>query len=149
MERLLNWDAFRTAFSRMLLWMLGILLLTHLIAWASAEQDGSPTIPGWAELVVWALFIVPVVPAMMAGVARLQGCKKWTAILLGMIFGVLTPFFGIASLIATFVLIGGNVDLGPHDERISDVLIVSTLFSTVIILGISTALIRQNALRKS
>jgi len=145
----MNWDAFRTALSHMLLWMLGILLMIHLITWASAEQYGSPTIPGWAEFVVWALFIVPVVPAMMASVARLQGFKKWKAILLGMIFGVLTPFFGIASLIAIFLLIGGNVDLGPHDERISEALILSTLFATVIALDISTALIRQNALRKN
>ena len=67
----MNWGAFATAFGRMLLWMLGILLLIHLITWVSPEQNGSPVVPDWAELVVWALFIVPVVPAMIASVA---GC---------------------------------------------------------------------------
>jgi hypothetical protein len=62
---------------------------------------------------------------------------------------VLTPFFGIVSLIITFLLIGGNVDLGPHDESISAALILSTLFSTVIVLGVGTALIRYNSLRNN
>ncbi len=144
----MNWGAFATAFGRMLLWMLGILLLIHLITWVSPEQDGSPTVPGWAELVIWALFIVPIVPAMIAGVARLRGPKKWKPILLGVVFGVMTPFFGIASLGATFLLLGSNVDLGPPDERISDLLILVTLFSTVIALGVGTALIRHNTLQK-
>ena len=144
----MNGGAFGAAFVRMLLWMLGILLLIHLITWISAEKDGPPVFPGWAELVVWAMFIVPVVPAMIAGVAKLQGRRKWKPVLLGVIFGVLTPFFGVASLVATFLMIGGNVDLGPHDESISVVLILSTLFSTVIVLGVGTALIRYNSLRK-
>ena len=80
----MNWGAFATAFGHMLLWMLCILLLIHLITWISPEQDGSPVVPDWAELVVWALFIMPIVPAM----------------------------------------IGGNVDLGPHDEHMSDLLIL-------------------------
>jgi hypothetical protein len=143
----MNWGAFATAFRRMLLWMLGILSLIHLITWASPEQDGSPVVPGWAELVVWALFIVPIIPAMIAGVTRLRGHKKWKPILLGVTFGVMTPFFGIASLVATFLLIGGKIDLGPHDERISDLLILATLFSTVIVLGVGTALMRHNALQ--
>jgi len=145
----MNWDAFGAAFGRMLLWTLGILLLIHLITWISADQDGSPVVPGWAELVVWALFIVPIVPAMIAGVARLKGRRKWKPVLLGVIFGVLTPFFGIASLIATFVLIDGSVQIGPHDESISEVLILSTLISTVIALGVGTALILYNSLRKN
>jgi len=61
---------------------------------------------------------------------------------------VMTPFFGIASLGATFLLLGSNVDLGPPDERISDLLILVTLFSTVIVLGVGTALIRHNTLQK-
>jgi len=141
-------SAFGTAIGRMLLWMLGILLLIHLITWVSPEQDGSPVVPGWAELVVWALFIVPIVPAMIAGVTRLQGHKKWQPVLLGVIFGMITPFFGIASLVATFVLIGGNVDLWPHDEQISELPILATLFSTVIVLGVGTALMRHNALQE-
>ena len=140
--------AFGTALGRMLLWMLCILLLIHLITWVSPKQDGSPMVPGWAELVVWALFIVPIVPAMIAGVPRLRGRKKWKPILLGVIFGMMTPFFGIASLVVTFLTIGGNVDLGPHDERISELLILSTLFSTVIVLGVGTALIHHDALQK-
>jgi hypothetical protein len=144
----MNWGAFATAFGRMLLWMSGILLLIHVIAWVSPGQDGSPMVPGWAELVVWALFIVPIVPAMIAGVTRLPGHKKWQPILLGVIFGMMTPVFGIASLVATFLLIGGNVELGPHDERISELLILATLFSAVIVLGVVTALMRHNALQK-
>ena len=139
--------AFAKAFGRMLLWMLGILLLIHLIVWVSPEQDGSPAVPDWAELVVWALFILPVVPAMIAGAAKLQGNTKWEPILLGVIFGMITPFVGIASLVATFLLIGGNVDLAPDDERISDLLIVATLFSTVIVLGVGTALLLTRSKR--
>ena len=144
----MNCGAFATAFGRMLLWMLGILLLIHLITWVSPEQDGSPVVPDWAELVVWALFIVPVVPAMIGGAARLRGDKKWEPILLGVLFGMMTPFFGIASLVGTFLPIGGIVDLGPQDERISDLLILATLFSTVIVLGVGTALIRHNTMQK-
>jgi O-antigen/teichoic acid export membrane protein len=135
---------FVTAFGRMLLWMLSLLLLVHLITWLSPEQDGAPVVPGWAELIVWALFIVPVVPAMIAGVARLRGHEKWKPILLGVVFGVLTPLFGVISLAATFLLIGGSVDLGPDDEGISELLILATLFSTVIALGVGTALLRHN-----
>lgn len=141
----MNWTPFVAALGRMLLWMLSILCLIHLITWISADQDGSPAVPGWAELVVWALFIVPIVPAMSAGVARLQGRQKWKPVLLGVIFGLLTPVFGIAGLITTFLLIGGNVSLWPHDESISEVVIFSTLFSAVIVLGVGTALIRQNS----
>jgi hypothetical protein len=132
----------------MLLWMLGILFLIHLITWASPEQDGSPTVPGWAELVVWAIFIVPVVPAMVAGVPKLHLCKVGKAVVLGAVFGVLTPLFGITGLIVTVLMIGGNVDLWPHDERISALLILSSLFFAVIVLGVGTALMRRNALRK-
>jgi hypothetical protein len=60
----------------------------------------------------------------------------------------MTPFLGIASLVATFLLMGSNVDLGPHDESISDLLILATLFSTVIVLGVGTALIRHNTLQE-
>lgn len=58
---------------------------------------------------------------------------------------MLTPLFGVISLVATFLLVGGNVDLGPHDEDISELLILVTLFSTVIALGVGTALIRHNS----
>ena len=139
--------AFVTAFGRMLLWMLSILLLIHLITWLSPEQDGAPMIPDWAEFVVWALFIVPIVPAMIAGVARFRGREKWKPIFLGVVFGVMTPLFGVFSLAATFLLIGGNVDLGPQDERISELLILVTLFSTVIALGVGIALMRHNTSR--
>ena len=144
----MKWGPYGTAFGHMLLWMLGILFLIHLITWAGPEQGGSPTVPGWAELVVWALFIVPIVPAMIAGVPRLHRRKVGKAILLGVIFGVLTPLFGIAGLIVTFLMIGGNVELGPHDERISALLILSSLFFTAIVLGVGTALMRRNALEK-
>ena len=139
----MNWLAFRAAFGRMLLWTLGLLLLVHLITWISPQQDGYPTLPGWAEGVVWALFVVPVFPAMLAGAARLRGHRKLQPILLGLIFGLLTPLLGMASLLATFLLIGGNIDLGPHDERISERVIVMTLFSSVVVLGVVTALIRS------
>jgi hypothetical protein len=145
----MKWNALGAAFVRMLLWILGILLLIHLITWMSAEQNGAPTVPDWAEIVVWGLFIVPIVPAMIAGVTRLQGPEKWKPVLLGLIFGVLTPIFGIAGLIATFLLIGGNVDIGPHDESISDGLILLMLFSTVIVLGVGSALLRHNSLRNN
>jgi hypothetical protein len=144
----MKWGPYGTAFGHMLLWMLGILFLIHLITWAGPEQDGSPTVPGWAELVVWALFIVPIVPAMIAGVPRLHRRKVGKAILFGVIFGVLTPLFGIAGLIVTLLMIGGNVELGPHDERISALLILSSLFFAAIVLGVGTALMRRNALEK-
>ena len=142
----MKWGPYGTAFGHMLLWMLGILFLIHLITWASPEQDGSPTVPAWAELVIWALFVVPIVRAMIAGVPRLHRRKAGRAILLGVIFGVLTPLFGITVLIVTFLMIGGNVELGPHDERISGLLILSSLFFAVIVLGVGTALMRRNAL---
>ena len=104
-------------------------------------------VPDWAEFVVWALFIVPIVPAMIAGVARFRGREKWKPIFLGVVFGVMTPLFGVFSLAATFLLIGGNVDLGPQDERISELLILVTLFSTVIALGVGIALMRHNTSR--
>lgn len=138
--------AYGTAFGRLLLWMLSILLLIHLITWLSPEQDGSPAVPAWAELVVWALFIVPVVPAMIAGVPRFHSRKLWKPILLGVIFGVLTPLLGITGLVVTFLMIGGNVDLWPRDESISAALILSSLISAVIVLGVGTALMRRYAL---
>ena len=113
----MNWGAIGTACGRMLLWMLGILLLIHLITWVGPKQNGSPVVPGWAELIVWTLFVVPVVPAMITGVTKLQGRRKWKPILLGVIFGVLTPFFGVASLIATFLLIGGTSTLALRNRR--------------------------------
>ena len=141
-------SAFGAAFGRMLLWMLGILLLIHLITWFGPKPDGSPAVPGWAEPLVWALFVVPVIPAMIAGAARLQGREKWRPVLLGVTFGALTPFFGISSVIATIVLIGGSLNIGPQDESISAIMILSTLFSTSIVLAVGTALIRYNSLRK-
>ena len=144
----MNWVAFRTAFGRMLLWMLGILFLIHLITWVSPEPNRSPVVPDWTELVVWSLFILPVVPAMNAAVAMLHGSEKWRSILLGVIFGIMTPVFGIASLVVTFLVIGGNVDLWPRDESISLPIVLAALFITVIALGVGTALTRQKAVQK-
>lgn len=134
---------FRAAFGRMLLWSLGILMLIHLFTWIGPENDGSPVLPGWAELVVWAQFIMPVVPAVIAGTARIRGRQKWKPVLLGMFLGAVTPIFSLAILIATFVLIEGNIDLGPHNENITEVMILSALFGTTILLGVGTALVRH------
>lgn len=130
--------AFGTAIGRMLLWSLAILLLIHFFTWIGPKKDGSPVLPGWAELVVWAQFILPVVPAVIAGTARIRGREKWKPVLLGAVMGVLTPLFSLAILIVTFLIIGGNIDLGPHNENISESQILSALFATTILLGVGT-----------
>ena len=136
---------FRAAFSRMLLWSLGILLLIHLFTWTGPEKDGSPVLPGWAELLVWAQFILPVVPAVIAGTARIRGRQKWKPVVHGVILGAVTPLFSLAILIATFLLIDGSIDLGPHNENITEVMILSSLFGTTILLGVGTALMRHKS----
>ncbi len=135
--------AFGAAIGHMLLWSIGILLLIHLFTWISPKKDGSPVLPEWAELVVWAQFILPVVPATIAGATRIRGREKWKPVLLGAVIGVLTPLFSLAILIVTFLLIGGSIDLGPHNENISEVAILSTLFATTAVLGVGTALVYQ------
>ena len=142
-------SAFGTAFGRMLLWMFGILLLIHLVSWMSQKPDGVFEVPGWAEPLVWALFFVPMIPALIAAVPRLQGRKAWKPVVLGVVTGALTPFLGIAALLSTFLLVGGNVDLGPHDESISGLMIISSLFSAAILLGVITALLRHNSVRRN
>lgn len=135
--------AFVAAIGRMLLWSVGILLLIHLFTWIGPKKDGFPALPGWAELVVWAQFILPVVPAAIAGTDRIRGREKWKPVLLGAVMGVLTPLFSLTILITTFLLIGGSIDLGPHDENLSEAVILSSLFATTIGLGIGTALARH------
>ena len=135
--------AFGAAVGRMLLWSIGILLLIHIVTWIGPKKDGSPVLPGWAELLVWAQFILPVVPAVIAGTARIRGHEKWKPVLLGAVIGVLTPLISLAILIITFLMIGGNIDLGPHNENISESLILSTLFATTILLGIGTGSLRH------
>ena len=135
--------AFGTAIGHMMMWSLGLLLLIHLFTWFGPKKDGSPMLPGWAELVVWAQFILPVVPAVIAGTARIRGHEKWKPVLLGAVMGVLTALFSLAILIVTFLIIGGNIDLGPHNENISETVILSTLFSTTILMGAGTGLLRH------
>jgi len=135
--------ALRAAIGRMLLWSTGILLLIHLFTWIGPENDGSPVLPDWAELIVWAQFILPVVPAAIAGAAAIRGREKWKPVLLGAILGVATPLFSIRLLVITFLGIGGSIDLGPQNENISEVHILSALFATTILLGIGTALARH------
>jgi hypothetical protein len=135
--------AFGAAVGRMVLWSIGILLFIHLFTWLGPEKDGSPMLPGWAELVVWAQFILPVVPAVIAGTARIRGHEKWKPVLLGAVMGVLTPLFNLAILIATFLAIGGSIDLGPHNENISEAVILSSLFATTILLGVGTGSLRH------
>ena len=135
--------AFAIAVWRLLAWTLGLLALILLITWLSPDETGSPTVPGWAEVIVWAQFFVPIIPAVSAGVARLQAIKKWSPILLGAIFGVMGPFVGIASLVAVFVPIGFNVDLQFPNDRVPDVVILVALFSVAVALGVATALWRD------
>ena len=135
--------AFGAAIGRMLLWSVGILLLIHFFTWISPKKDGSPLLPGWAEFVVWAQFVLPVVPAVIVGANRIRGREKWKPVLLGAVLGVLTPLFSITTLVISFLLIGGSIDLGPHNENISDAMILSSLFATTIGLGIGTALTRH------
>lgn len=135
--------AFGAAVGRMVLWSIGILLLIHLFTWLGPEKDGLPMLPGWAELVVWAQFILPVVPAVIAGTARIRGHEKWKPVLLGAVMGVLTPLFSLAILIATFLPMGGSIDLGPHNENISEAVILSSLFATTILLGVGTGSLRH------
>ena len=135
--------AFAASIGQMVLWSVGLLLLIHLITWLGPKKDGLPMLPGWAELVVWAQFILPVVPAVIAGTARIRGHEKWKPILLGAVMGVLTPLFSLAILIATFLAIGGSIDLGPDNDNISAALILSTLFATTILLGVSTGSLRH------
>jgi len=132
----------------MLLWILGILMLIHIVTWASQKPGGVLEVPRWAEALVWALFVVPMIPALIAGVPRLQGSNVWKSVALGFFIGALTPVLGIVSLISTFLLIDGSVDLGPHHEGISDVAIIATLFSAAILLGVVTALLRHNSGRE-
>ena len=133
--------AFGAAIGHMLLWSIGILLLIHLFTWISPKKDGLPVLPEWAELVVWVQFILPVAPAAIAGATRIRGHQKWKPILLGVIVGVLTPLFSLTILVITFLIIGGSIDLGPHDENISEAVILSTLFATTTVLGVGTALV--------
>jgi len=135
--------AFGAAIGRMLLWSVGILLLIHLFTWIGPKKDGLPVLPGWAEFVVWAQFILPVVPAVIVGTNRIRGREKWKPVLLGAVLGVLTPLFSLTILVTTFLLIGGSIDLGPHNENISEAVILSSLFATTIGLGIGTALARH------
>ena len=135
--------AFGAAFGHMLLWSIGILLLIHLITWISPKKDGSLMLPEWAELVVWAQFILPVLPAAIAGATRIRGHQKWKPILLGVMVGLLTPLFSLTILVLTFLMIDGSIDLGPHNENISEAVILSTLFATTTVLGVGTALARH------
>ena len=134
--------AFAIAIWRLLAWTLGFLALISLIAWFSPDETGSPAVPGWAEVIVWAQFVVPVVPAVSAGVARLHGINKWPPILLGALFGLLGPIVGIASLVAVFVPIGFNVELEFPVDAVPDLVIFVALFSVAVALGVATALWR-------
>ena len=128
------------------MWTLGFLALISLITWLSPDQSGSPAVPGWAKFLVWALFIVPIVPAVGAGVARLQGRKKWRPIALGVVFGLVTPIFGLASLVTLFVLIGFNLELRFPDDRVPDLMILVGLLVVAVALGVATAVWRDNAI---
>lgn len=141
-------DAFAIAVWRLLAWTLGFLALISLITWLSPDKTGLPTVPGWAKVIVWAQFVVPVIPAVSAGVARLQGINKWPPILLGAVTGLMGPFVGIASLVAVFVPIGFNVELEFPDDRVPDLIIFVALFSVAVALGVTTALWRARTIRK-
>lgn len=130
------------------MWTPGFLALICLITWLSPEQSGTPTVPGWAEIIVWMLLIVPVVPAVGAGVARVRGRKKWSPIMLGAIFGLVTPFLGIAGLVTVFVLIGFDLDLGSPDDRVPDLVILLALLCVSVTLGVATALRGHNSDQK-
>ena len=123
-------------------------MLISLIAWLSPDETGSPTVPGWAKVIVWAQFVVPVIPAVSAGLARLQEPKKWRPILLGAVFGLIGPLVGISSLIAVFLAFGFNLELEFPDDRISDLTIFVALFSVAIVLGVTTALWRARTVRE-
>lgn len=140
----MNLGAFAIAFGRLLFWMLGFLALISLVTWLSPEQSGSPTLSGWAELIVWMLFIVPLVPAVSAGVERMRGRKKWSLIMFGAIFGLIAPLLGLVSLVTIFVLLGFNLDLGSPDDRLPDIVILVALLSVTVALGVVTALWRTN-----
>lgn len=140
--------ALAIAFGRLILWMLGFLALICLITWLSPEQSGAQTVPGWAEVVVWMMFVVPIFPAVSAGVAKLRERTKWSPLVLGAIFGLMTPFLGIASLATLFVLIGFDLDLGSPDDRVPDLMILAALLFVAMALGVTTALWRRNALLK-
>jgi hypothetical protein len=142
-------SAIGTTFARLLHWMLGLLLLLHLVTWISQKPGEALSVPDWAEALVWSLFLVPMIPALIAGVPRLQGRKIWKPVVFGMVIGALTPLLGIVGLISTFLLVGGNVDLGPHDESISDLVIITSLFSAATFLGVVTALLRHHSIRIS
>ena len=144
----MNLRAFAIAFWRLLFWMLGFLALISLVAWLSPEQSGAPTLSGWAELIVWMLFIVPIVPAVSAGADRIRERNKWSLIMFGAIFGLLAPLLGLVSLATVFVLLGFNLDLGSPDDRLPDVVILVALLSVTVALGVATALWRSNALRR-
>lgn len=90
-------SAYGATFGRMLLWMLGILMLVHVVTWASQKPDGILEVPRWAEALVWALFVVPMIPALIAGVPRLQGRNVWKSVALGYVIGALTPVLGIVT----------------------------------------------------
>jgi hypothetical protein len=119
--------------------MLGFLALISLITWLGPEQSGSPTLSGWAELIVWMLFILPIVPAVSAGAERIRGRKKWSPIIFGAIFGLIAPILGLVSLATIFVLLGFNLDLGSPYDRLPDSVILAALFSVTVALGIATA----------
>lgn len=140
--------AFAIAIWRLLLWMLGFLALISLIAWLSPDQSGSPTVPGWAKFLVWALFFVPIVPAVSAGVARLHGNRKSHPIAFGAVFGLMAPIFGLASLVAIFVLAGFNLDLGLPDARVPDFVVLVALLLVAVALGVATGFWRDNANRE-
>jgi hypothetical protein len=144
----INLSAFAIAVWRLLMWTLGFLALISLITWLSPAETGSPTVPDWAKVIVWAQFFVPVIPAVSAGVARLQGTKKWPPILLGAVFGLMGPFVGIASLVALFVPIGFTVELEFPDDRVPDLVIFVALFSAAVALGVATALWRARTIRE-
>jgi nitrate/nitrite transporter NarK len=144
----INLAAFAMAAWRLFAWTLGFLALISLIAWLSPDETGSPTVPGWAKPIVWAQFVVPVLPAVSAGVARLRGNKKWPPIFLGAVFGLMGPFVGIAGLAAVFVPIGFNLELKFPDDRVPDLVIFVALFSVAVVLGVATALWRAKRIRK-
>jgi len=144
----INFGAFTIACWRLLLWTLGFLALVSLITWLSPDQSGSPTLPGWAVFLGWALLVVPVVPATKAGVARLQGREKWRPILLGAIFGLVAPILGVVSLVTAFVLFEFNIDLGFPDGLVPDQVVVVALFLVAVALGVATALRHGNAPRE-
>lgn len=144
----INLGAFAIAAWRLLAWSLGFLALISLITWLSPDETGLPTMPGWADVIVWAQFVVPVFPAVSAGVERLQGIKKWPPVMLGAVFGLMGPIVGIASLVAIFVPIGFNVELEFPDDRVPDLVIFVALFSVTVALGVATALWRARTIQE-